>query len=188
MKRILSTFCAVLLLTSAFALAHDDGKKEKKGPEQKRAKIDHTAQTSLDRLMGQSKGAKALYDNSFGYAVFDSTKVALGLTGGGGTGVAVEKTSGERTYMKMGSAGIGFGIGAQVYQVVFLFQTEAAFRQFVDKGWEAEAQANAAAGTAGANVASSFTKGIAVFQITEGGLMASADVSGTKYWKNKKLN
>jgi hypothetical protein len=24
--------------------------------------------------------------------------------------------------------------------------------------------------------------------MNEGGLMASADVSGTKYWKNKKLN
>jgi lipid-binding SYLF domain-containing protein len=90
--------------------------------------------------------------------------------------------------MKMGTAGIGVGIGAHAYQVVFLFEDEPTFRQFVDKGWEAETQANAAAGTAGANVASSFTQGLAFYQITEAGLIASADIAGTKYWKSKKLN
>ena len=56
------------------------------------------------------------------------------------------------------------------------------------RGWKAETGANAAAGTAGANVGTQFIDGIAVYQITESGLMASADISGTKYWKHKKLN
>ena len=34
----------------------------------------------------------------------------------------------------------------------------------------------------------SFTGGLAVFQLTNKGLMAQADISGTKYWKAKKLN
>ena len=42
------------------------------------------------------------------------------------------------------------------------------------------------AGTVNNNV--SFHNGLAVFQMTESGLVASADISGTKYWKNKKLN
>jgi hypothetical protein len=29
---------------------------------------------------------------------------------------------------------------------------------------------------------------VAIFQLTHKGLMAQADVSGTKYWKHKKLN
>jgi hypothetical protein len=29
---------------------------------------------------------------------------------------------------------------------------------------------------------------MAFYQLTEGGLMLQADISGTKYWKNKKLN
>jgi lipid-binding SYLF domain-containing protein len=115
-------------------------------------------------------------------------KIAFGISGGGGNGVAVNKGSGARTYMKMGTAGIGFGIGGQKYQVVFLFQDEKTFTKFVEKGWKADASAQAAAGTEGANATSGFVNGIAVYQITDKGLMASADIAGTKYWKNKKLN
>jgi len=106
-------------------------------------------------------------------------KIAFGISGGGGNGVAVNKGSGARTYMKMGTAGIGFGIGGQKYQVVFLFQDEKTFTKFVEKGWKADASAQAAAGTEGANATSGFVNGIAVYQITDKGLMASADIAGT---------
>ena len=61
-------------------------------------------------------------------------------------------------------------------------------QRFVDKGWQADASANAVAGTKGANHGASFSHGLAVFQLTNKGLMAQADISGTKYWKSKKLN
>jgi len=56
------------------------------------------------------------------------------------------------------------------------------------KATKAEGSANAVAGTAGANKQAEFTNGMAVYQLTEGGLMLQADISGTKYWKNKKLD
>ncbi len=110
------------------------------------------------------------------------------VTGGGGTGVAVNTSTGDRTYMKMGTGGLGLGLGAQVYQIVFLFETEKTYERFVRSGWEARASANAVAGTAGENLDSSFSNGVAVYQLTQAGLMAQADLSGTKYWKNKRLN
>jgi len=106
----------------------------------------------------------------------------------GGNGVAVEKATGKRTYMKMGTGGIGFGLGGQKYQVIFLFQDRQTFENFVNKGWVAEASAKAAAGTSGANAKTTFTNGMAVYQLTDKGLMANADIAGTKYWKNDKLN
>ncbi len=106
-------------------------------------------------------GVKKLYDKSYGYAVFDNTKISFGLTGGGGTGVAVEKASKARTYMRMGTGGLALGLGAQVYQVVFLFQTRDTFTNFIEKGWEAEASANAVAGKAGANAEATFRNGVA---------------------------
>ena len=90
--------------------------------------------------------------------------------------------------MKMGTVGVGLGLGAQKYQVIFLFQDEKTFRNFVDKGWQADASAQAAAGTAGVGGQSGFVNGIATYQLTDKGLMASADIAGTKYWKSKKLN
>ena len=110
------------------------------------------------------------------------------FTGGGGKGVAVAKSSGARTYMKMGTGGVSFGIGAQKLQVVMLFETKEVFTAFIEKGWKAETGAEAAAGTAGASAATQFVNGMALYQITEAGLMASADLSGTKYSVDKDLN
>jgi len=148
----------------------------------------HPTTETLDALFESSPQAKELHGSAFGYAVFSNIKISLVITGGGGHGVAVNRQSGQRTYMHMGTAGLNLGLGGQKYQVVFLFETEKAFRDFVDVGWQAEASANAAAGTKGANAAAGFRNGVAIYQITDKGLMAQADISGTKYWKSKKLN
>lgn len=154
----------------------------------KRAKIDAMAQESLDTVFAKNDKAKGLFNKAYGYAVFDNLKLSLGVSGGGGVGVAVDKSSGARTYMRMGTGGLNLGLGGQKYQLVFLFQDAQTFNRFVDKGWQADAQANAVAGNLGANAGATFTNGIAVFQLTEAGLMLQADIAGTKYWKAKKLN
>jgi lipid-binding SYLF domain-containing protein len=154
----------------------------------KRGKIDAAAKEALDEALKGSKNAGTLYGKAYGWAGFDNLKIAWGFSGGGGNGVAVNKNTGARTYMKMGTVGVGLGLGAQKYQVVFLFEDEQTFRNFVDKGWQADATAQATAGTAGAGGQTGFVNGIAIYQITDKGLMASADIAGTKYWKNKKLN
>ncbi len=102
--------------------------------------------------------------------------------------MAIEKGTNRRTYMKMATGGLNLGLGGQKYRVVFLFENKGIFDSFVETGWEAEAGANAVAGRAGANAEATFRNGLAVYQLTQGGLMLQADISGTKYWKNKKLN
>ena len=180
MKKMLPLFCAALLLAAVpMAMAEGDDKKAKK-----RSKIDSRSSEVLEKVLAESANAKELYDKAIGYAVFDSTKAALGVSGGGGSGVAVAKPSGERTYMKMGTAGVGFGIGVKTYQVIMLFEKAKVFQNFVDKGWQADTQAGAAAGSKGAAAKTTFHNGMAVFVRTKKGLMASADVSGTKYWKS----
>lgn len=154
----------------------------------KRAKIDETADKTLKDVLSEDEKAQALYDKAYGWAAFDNLKIAFGFSGGGGNGVAVNKQTGDRTYMKMGSAGVGIGIGGKKYQVLFLFQDEQTFRNFVDTGWKADAQAGAQAGGSGAAAQTDFVNGIAVYQISDKGLIASADISGTKYWNNDKLN
>jgi hypothetical protein len=69
-----------------------------------------------------------------------------------------------------------------------LFEDRKTLEDFVYNGWQGDAAANAVAGTEGANANTSFTKGLAIYQLTESGLMLKADVSGTKYWVDKKLN
>ena len=154
----------------------------------KAAKLDNTAEESLLTLFAENPKTRELYLRSYGWAAFDNLKLALGVSGGGGNGVAVVRATGEKTYMKMGTAGIGVGLGVKKYQVVFFMQDSQTFDQFVDKGWQADAGAGAVAGKAGVEVMTDFVNGLAVYQLTESGLMANADIAGTKYWKNEKLN
>jgi lipid-binding SYLF domain-containing protein len=181
-----SLFIVMLAIAMVFTAGAAFAGEEKNA--EKRAEIDKVAQMALDDVLAKSNDAPALYEKAHGYAVFDNMRITFILSGGGGSGVAVDKATGKRTYMKMGTGGLSLGIGAQKYQVIMFFETEEILTRFIEQGWKAESGANAAAGTAGANVGTNFIDGIAVFQITEAGLMASADISGTKYSVDKKLN
>jgi len=187
MKKLLIFLVAIVMAFSVTASFAEDDTKDDKNAE-KRAEIDKVAKMALDDVLEKSESAPALFEKAYGWAVFDNMRITFIVTGGGGSGVAVNKASGARTYMKMGTGGLAFGIGAQKYQVVMFFEDEKTFTRFIEKGWKAESGANAAAGTAGANAGTNFIGGIAVYQITEAGLMASADISGTKYSVDKKLN
>lgn len=146
--------------------------------------IDAMASGALKRLFAANGKARDLFDQSFGYAVFDSRKMSFMFTTGFGAGVAVERATGKRIYMKMASGGVNVGMGAQWYQVVFLFETKSKFENFVDHGWEAGGGGSAVVLDEGADLGARFNQGIAVFQMTEKGLMLAADLTGTKYWKD----
>src|SRR5690606_28589756 len=136
----------------------------------------------------QEADAQAVFDKAAGYAVFRVTKGGLGASGAGGNGVAVDKATGKRTYMRMGSAGVGLTVGVSRYNIVILFETQEKFDAFVRGGWDSAATAQAAAGTSGAQVSSTFFDGVAYYQLGRRGLMASADVSGTRFWAADELN
>jgi lipid-binding SYLF domain-containing protein len=154
----------------------------------KRQKIDLNADEALGGLFEQKGNARELFEKAAGYAVFSATKAGFGLTGGRGTGVVVDKATGKRTYMRMATGGIGFGIGAQQYDLVLLFEHEQQLDRFALGGWDASTTAQAAAGTDGLSFMSSFVNGVALYQITDRGLMAQADVSGTRFWIVDDLN
>jgi len=151
--------------------------------------IDTRSQTTINDLLESNDSAKRLYAEAAGYAVFAATKVGGFLvTGAGGSGVVVNKSTGTRVYMRMGSGGIGFGIGAQQYDLVIMFEDAPHLERFMDGGWDSSATAQAAAGREGINLTSSFIDGVAFFQITDKGLIAIADVSGTRFWVAETLN
>jgi lipid-binding SYLF domain-containing protein len=172
----------------ALALNLAQAQQTDSASEPRRQEIDASAQATLERLFDEREAARGLYDRAAGYAVFAATKAGFLVTGGGGTGVAVDKTTGARTYMRMGTGGIGLGIGAQRYDLVILFEDVARLSRFIQGGWDASASAQAAAGTDGVSLSSSFIDGIAFFQLTDKGLMAQADVSGTRFWVIDGLN
>ena len=119
--------------------------------------------------------------------MFATTKAGFIVTGGGGRGLTVNKASGQTVFMKMGMAGVGLGIGAEKYDMVILFETVERLQTFIDGGWDSEAGAKAVAGSDGAGVASGFIDGTRIYTLTDKGLMASADVTGTRFWVDDEL-
>jgi hypothetical protein len=160
-------------------------------PDLTRAKLDTMAAESLNRLFYEQPAARAQFEASAGYAVFDSRKsVLLGITAGFGRGVAVNTMTQQRTYMKMGTGGVGLalGLGGFQTQIVILFQTQADFDSFVHDGYDATAQTGAMVGEETAGTELRFVDGRSIFLLSTKGWKVSATAAGTRYWIDPKLN
>ena len=159
-------------------------------PEETRDKLDNMADAALQRLFEEQADARSLFESSVGYAVFDTRKLTLvGLTGGGGRGVAVSPRN-ERIYMRMGTAGVGLslGIGGFETQVVIMFEDEVRFQDFVTRGLDASAEAGAMFDEEKENLRVRFVDGRAFFFLTKRGWKIAASAAGTKYWPDRSLN
>ena len=127
-----------------------------------------------------------MIDSAYGHAVFDTTKGGFIVTGAGGTGVAMRKNGGDPVYMHMGAGGVGLGAGLENYKFIVLFENEDTYKRFIDGEWSGGATAQAAAGRDGAAVVGKFVNGVAVYHITDKGLIAQADVTGVKFWPSDR--
>lgn len=162
-------------------------------PAQQRAEIQKMRATTLERLYKVHPAARADVQKAAGYAVFSNVGINLILlSAAGGSGVAHDNRSGKDVYMKMVSGGFGIGLGVKDFRGVFVFSTTDKLKQFTNSGWEASAQADAAAkaGDKGGAAAGAITvaPGVNLYQLTENGLALQATIQGTKYFKNDDLN
>jgi lipid-binding SYLF domain-containing protein len=187
MKRTtIASFLVVTLLAGALAQAADS-------PDEKREKARKMAAATLEDLYKLQPSSKDLIQKSAGYAVFDNMGANLLLVSTArGAGIAVNSKTGQNTYMKMVSAGVGVGAGVKDYRVVFVFENESALARFLDSGWSGSGQADAAAKTSNSGGAYSgavmVEPGVWVYQITKKGLALQLTLQGTKYYKDDDLN
>ena len=148
---------------------------------------------TLAELYQTNPEARAKLKRAAGYAVFSNVNTNLFLfSSGNGFGVAVDNSSGQKTYMKMNFLGVGPGIGIKDFRAVFVFNNKQVFHDFVDSGWEFGGHADAAAksGEKGAAVGGEkyIEDDIEIYQITETGIALQATIAGTKYRKYAELN
>jgi len=189
MKKTLLPFISILVLLSLSACMAPHGES----PEQKRTAIINMHDDTLLRLYQQRPTARDVIDNSAGYAVFSNVNALLiYVGGGGGYGVAVDRSSGHKTYMKMAQVDLGLGLGIQDIRVVFVFHSARAYMDFVNSGWEFSGQADAAAKARNKGAAAtgeiSIDAETTMYTMSEAGLMAKVNLAGTKYWKDDNLN
>lgn len=158
-----------------------------------RAAIDQMAQQTLESLYTQKPSARRAIAESAGYAVFSdmSTKIFF-AGGGGGKGVAVNRASGQETYMMLVSVSAGLGMGISKSHLVWVFANEDAYANFVNVGVELGADANLTvnpgAGGGLYDGAVEAAPGAWLYQLSDAGLALELTVQGTKYFKDPDLN
>jgi hypothetical protein len=159
-------------------------------PEATRAKLDSMAEQTLSQLFSTHPSSRELFDQSAGYAVFDTREASFYVVAGYGRGVAVDRGNGARTYMKMatGGAGMSFGVGGFDSQLLILFEDRGSFAEFIEKGMDATAQVGTMTGEDQDQLALRFNEGKAVFVLTKKGWKIAAKLTGSRYWPDEELN
>ena len=162
-------------------------------PDEERSETLKESQESLSMLYKEQPQSKSRIGSAYGYATFQNFGINLLLISTErGSGVAHNNKSGKKTFMKMFSGGVGIGLGAKDFRAILIFDNQKVFDSFVESGWEANVQADAAAQSddKGASADGSMTvqPGMTLYQLTKNGLALQATVQGTKYWKDDDLN
>ena len=161
-------------------------------PSEKRSLVQSMKSNTLSQLYTKKPDVKTQIANSAGYAVFDNANVNVILASfGGGYGVVKNNLTGKSTYMNMGEAGLGLGLGVKDFNVVMVFHTQAAVNRFIEHGWAFGGNADAAAkyeDKGGALVAEAIADQVTVYSVTENGLALQAVLKGTKFWVDSELN
>lgn len=139
------------------------------------------ARAAVVRFVDRDPSLQDWVNHAHGYAVFPSmNKGGFGLGGSYGRGVVFERGEPVGTTSSVQGT-VGLQIGVQNFSQIIFFQDDAALRTFERGNFEFSAQATAVAATAGAAKTTSYEKGVAVFILAKGGLMAEASVGGQKF-------
>lgn len=150
----------------------------------------------------QSEAVQPFFDNCYGYAVFPiigKGGVVIGGAFGNGQVYKQGTLSGKVSLVKLS---VGFQLGGQAFSEIIFFQDKRSYNEFTSGDFEFDASLSAVAitagvqakvgtegGTAGASAGPAtgvqadthYTKGMAVFVHTKGGLMYEAAIGGQKF-------
>lgn len=186
-------FCFALVAAICFSQLGLFGKKSEDKIEDERQEIRDMRDEVLQAAYDEKPDLHKEITSAVGYAVF--TNIGVNVIFGsfaGGKGIVVDNATGEETFMNMGSAGVGFGVGIKDFRGIFVFNNRSAMEGLVEKGWDFSAQADAAAkaDTKGGSgeTAGSALPGVKFYQFTKNGLALQATIQATKYWKSENLN
>ncbi|SDG25621.1 Las17-binding protein actin regulator [Selenomonas sp. WCT3] len=182
-----------LMTGTVWAADADKTAKEQVKITKARAEIDELSTKALANLYAKIPTAEKVIHDCYAYATLSNTGMKLGWLGDAhGRGVAINKATKEKVYMRMKEMGLGLGLGIKEYDLIFVIGTEDAWKSFISGKVKFATSADAAAkdGKKGASVdgASIAGDGIWVYQITKKGLALEASIKGTKIFPDKKLN
>jgi lipid-binding SYLF domain-containing protein len=154
---------------------------------QQETAIDNGVEATLATLYASVPGSRELARKANGILVFPRV-VTAGLVVGGDYGRGALQVRDQTIgYYQTTGLSLGLQAGAESRGLVFMFMTQEALDRFLtSKGWTAGVDASVAVLKAGANGTvdtRSATAAVNAFALTNSGLMAAANVEGTRVSK-----
>lgn len=153
-------------------------------------------------IFKKSPSVQPFFNNAYGYAVFPTVGKG-GMVVGAAFGKGRVYRQGELTgHVTLSKVSIGFQLGGQAFSEIIFCQDKRAYDEFTSGSFEFDASMSAVAVTAGAQAKAGtegttagasagpatgaqasigYTKGLAVFVHTKGGLMYEAAIGGQKF-------
>ena len=177
---------ALVLMTASTVFA-------KKSPDEVRAKLDEMSVQVLERMYQKYPSAEESVQNAYAYCTISASGVKWGFYGDDhGRGVAINKQTNERIYMKMKEMGIGLNFGAKEYDLLFVIQDQTAWERFISGNikFGSEASAQASDGVSGGTIADAkvIAKGVWVYQLDKKGLAVELSFKGARISPFRSLN
>ena len=139
------------------------------------------AEATVAAFQQADPGLSRFFTGAVGYTVFPSVgKGALGIGGAYGRGVLFEhgRPTGRASLTQVT---VGAQLGGQAYSEIVFFETEEALASFKKGQLAMAAQVSAIIAATGASANARYARGVAVFTLARGGLMAEASVGGQKF-------
>jgi lipid-binding SYLF domain-containing protein len=124
---------------------------------------------------------QGFFDRSYGYAVLPKVfKGAFWVGGASGKGEVYEQ-GGMVGYCSMSQATLGFSFGGEFFREIIFFRDKQDLDKFRSQEFTFSAQVTGVALTAGAAAKADYKAGMAVFVMTDTGLMVDASLGGQKF-------
>lgn len=177
MRRVSVYAIGVLTLMATLAAGCSTTPKS----EAKQASLKESAQATLDRFKRTKPGLDQELAQVPAFVVFPNVGKG-GFVVGGAYGRGVLYEHGQPTgFADVSAASVGLQAGGQSYAELILLQDQDAVNRFKSNTAQLGASASAVALTAGAQGRAQFNNGMAVYVLTNGGLMAEAAVKGQRF-------
>jgi lipid-binding SYLF domain-containing protein len=132
-------------------------------------------------LKAKDPSIEQFFDKSYGYAVLPKVfKGALWVGGAHGKGLVYQR--GKKVgYCSMSQATLGFSFGGEFFREIIFFRDKEDLERFRSGEYTFSAQATGVALRSGAAAKADYKSGMAVFVMTDAGLMVDASVGGQKF-------
>lgn len=151
------------------------------------------ATSALNELYKWQPEAKDVVEKSSGYVVYNTYAIDyFFLATENGWGVAVNNKTGEKTYLKDITVGLGPGLGVGVMKDILVFDNDIDFKEFATGAWGVNLKADAVArfseeGTWDVAGAVNLANGARAYKIGSRGLIAEAIIDLQRSWVNHSL-